>query len=94
MLRRLPIKTYAGCSEFKTGENASPMMLVLRVNAIMTPQLNMPIPGVMNRQTCMNDIARFCRETNPEQGGILKCLKSHGNEISAPCRESIKAMEE
>jgi hypothetical protein len=46
------------------------------------------------RQTCMNDLARFCRETNPEQGGILKCLKSHGNEISAPCRESIKAMDE
>ena len=46
------------------------------------------------RQTCMNDISRFCGETNPEQGGILKCLKSQGNEISAPCRESIKVMEE
>ena len=46
------------------------------------------------RQTCMNDIVRFCKETDPAQGGILKCLKSQGDEISAPCRESIKTLED
>lgn len=46
------------------------------------------------RQACMGDIAKLCSETNPEQGGLLKCLKSRGDEVSIPCRESIKAMQE
>ena len=45
------------------------------------------------RQACKDDMAKFCKEADPAQGGSLKCLKEHENELSAPCNESIKAMQ-
>ena len=44
------------------------------------------------RQTCMSDMAKFCKDANPTQGGMLRCLNDHEKEISVPCRESIKAI--
>ena len=46
------------------------------------------------RQACMNDMAKFCSDANPTQGGMIKCLKDHANEVSAPCSASIKGMVE
>ena len=47
---------------------------------------------VQFRQACLNDMAKFCNDANPTQGGMLKCLKDHEKEISASCSESVKAM--
>ena len=44
------------------------------------------------RQACLNDMAKFCNDANPTQGGMLKCLKNHEKEISVSCNESIKAL--
>jgi hypothetical protein len=44
------------------------------------------------RQTCMNDMARFCNDADPEKGGMLNCLKQHEKELSTACDESVKAM--
>jgi hypothetical protein len=44
------------------------------------------------RQACLNDMATFCNDANPTQGGMIKCLNDHEKEISVPCSESIKAM--
>jgi hypothetical protein len=46
------------------------------------------------RQACLNDMAKFCNDANPTQGGMIKCLKDHEKEISASCSESIKMMVE
>jgi len=46
------------------------------------------------RQACTNDIVRFCKETDPGQGGIIRCLNEHGKEISPSCSESMKALKE
>ena len=46
------------------------------------------------RQACMNDMAKFCTDANPTQGGMLKCLTDHEKEISASCSASIKMMVE
>jgi hypothetical protein len=46
------------------------------------------------RQACLNDMATFCSDANPTQGGMIKCLKEHEKEISASCGESIKMMVE
>ena len=43
-------------------------------------------------QTCKDDIAKFCKGVNPGQGGLARCMQEHVNEISAPCRESVKAI--
>jgi hypothetical protein len=45
------------------------------------------------RQACMNDMAKFCKDADPAQDGLLKCLKAHENELSASCNDSIKAMQ-
>ena len=42
------------------------------------------------RQACRDDVAKFCKDIDPKQGGIAKCLKGHANGLSAACRESMK----
>ncbi len=44
------------------------------------------------RQACMNDMTKFCKEANPTQGGMLKCLNDNTKKISASCRGSIKEL--
>ena len=44
------------------------------------------------RQACLPDMAKFCNDANPMQGGMLKCLNDHEKDISVSCSESIKAM--
>ena len=44
------------------------------------------------RQSCIGDMARLCSNASPTQGGMMKCLSEHENELSAPCSQSIKAM--
>jgi hypothetical protein len=46
------------------------------------------------RQNCANDIVKFCNLASPDQGGLMKCLNEHEKELSAPCNESVKALQE
>jgi hypothetical protein len=36
---------------------------------------------------CSKDIARFCKNVNPDHDGILKCLETHARELSKACRD-------
>ncbi len=38
------------------------------------------------RQACQDDVAKFCKDTKPGNGRIVKCLKEHEQELSAPCQ--------
>ena len=42
------------------------------------------------RLACRNDMAKFCNDATPEQGGMLKCLSDHEKEISGSCSQSLK----
>jgi hypothetical protein len=44
------------------------------------------------RDRCIGDMAKFCQDASPTQGGMMKCLDEHENALSDPCRQSIKAM--
>jgi hypothetical protein len=44
------------------------------------------------RQNCIGDMARLCNDASPTQGGMMKCLSEHENELSAPCSQGIKTM--
>ncbi|MDA8105300.1 MAG: hypothetical protein M0Z71_07925 [Nitrospiraceae bacterium] len=47
------------------------------------------------REACNEDMAKFCKDVQPEQSVIEKCLSSHEGELSASCGERMKAtMEE
>jgi hypothetical protein len=45
------------------------------------------------KQACKYDVAKFCKDVNPSQGGVAKCLKEHAAGLSAACRKSIRAAE-
>ena len=41
--------------------------------------------------TCKDDVDKFCKDVDPKDGGILKCLNEHEKELSTPCNGSLKA---
>ena len=47
----------------------------------------------MFRQACGTDMALFCPNVNPANGGMMGCLKKHEKELSLPCSDRLKAME-
>jgi hypothetical protein len=38
---------------------------------------------------CAEDIAKFCKDIQPGGGRLVKCMKEHEKELSAPCRQQI-----
>jgi hypothetical protein len=46
------------------------------------------------RQACREDVVKFCSGSPSVKGGISACLKEHGNELSGPCKEALKAVME
>ncbi|MEE9910463.1 MAG: cysteine rich repeat-containing protein [Deltaproteobacteria bacterium] len=46
-----------------------------------------------NNNPCGPDIARFCKDVNPANNGIMKCLEEHESELSPVCREHEVKME-
>ncbi len=45
------------------------------------------------KQTCSQDVVIFCKDVDPRQGGVVKCLKARANEISPACRDTIKMID-
>jgi hypothetical protein len=43
-------------------------------------------------QACEDDVAKFCREANPANAGIEKCLNEHQKELSTPCSQVLKTV--
>ena len=46
----------------------------------------------MFRQACGKDMALFCANADPANGGMMGCLKKHEKELSPPCVERLKSM--
>jgi hypothetical protein len=40
-------------------------------------------------QACHDDALKFCKDVKPGERRILRCLKSHQNELSPECKERI-----
>jgi hypothetical protein len=43
------------------------------------------------RRDCGPDIVKFCNDVNPEQQGLLKCVKEHEDGLSPACSTWLKA---
>ena len=41
------------------------------------------------REACADDVAKFCKDVKPGDGGVMKCLKEHESELSTSCREHV-----
>jgi hypothetical protein len=38
---------------------------------------------------CADDAAKFCKDVQPGQGRIIKCMKEHENELSTGCKQHL-----
>jgi hypothetical protein len=45
---------------------------------------------MMVRQTCRNDVTRFCNDVKLGSAGINTCLGEHSTELSIPCRDALQ----
>lgn len=43
---------------------------------------------------CADDAARLCKDVQPGQGNMARCLKEHAGELSPACQENIAKMKE
>lgn len=41
------------------------------------------------RKPCADDVARLCKDVQPGQGRVAKCLKERKEELSLACKEHI-----
>ena len=39
---------------------------------------------------CMDELERFCRDVQPGEGRIIKCLQEHDRNLSPVCRDKIQ----
>ena len=42
---------------------------------------------------CSGDVAKFCKDVQPGEGRIIKCLKEHEKELSPTCKQQVAEME-
>ena len=42
---------------------------------------------------CSGDVAKFCKDVQPGEGRIIKCLKEHEKELSPTCKQHVADME-
>ncbi len=40
-------------------------------------------------QACDADVQKFCKDVQPGQGRLIKCLREHDKELSAECRAKM-----
>ncbi len=41
------------------------------------------------RQVCKNDMSKFCNDSKLGFDGLTACLRGHGSEVSAPCKDAL-----
>jgi hypothetical protein len=41
-------------------------------------------------QACSGDITQFCKEIQPGEGRIMKCLREHDKELSSTCSAKLE----
>ncbi len=44
------------------------------------------------QRPCMDELEKFCKEVQPGEGRIIRCLQEHDHELSALCREKLHSV--
>ncbi len=42
------------------------------------------------QQACTEDVNKFCKDTKPGGGRILRCLEANEKDLGPPCREKLQ----
>lgn len=69
-------------------------VVVMSVLLLATPALAQATPEQKERartvaKACQADARKFCQGIQPGGGRLLACLKGHGAELSAACRNML-----
>ena len=46
-----------------------------------------------NARSCDGDVAKLCKDVQPGEGRVVKCLQAHAQEVSPACRQEMAGME-
>lgn len=58
---------------------------------LMMPAISMAAEPAAQKP-CAEDIEKYCKDVKPGEGGILKCLKEHDDELSDSCRDKLNSV--
>lgn len=47
-----------------------------------------------DRGACADDVAKICKDVQPGQGRLIKCMKEHENELSPGCKANLAGIKE
>jgi cysteine rich repeat protein len=47
-------------------------------------------PG--EQRPCMDELEKFCKDVQPGEGRIIKCLQEHDRDLSAVCRDKVQSI--
>ena len=46
-----------------------------------------------NNDACADDLAKYCKDVQPGQGRIIKCMEEHENNLSSGCKANLAEMD-
>jgi hypothetical protein len=46
-----------------------------------------------NSGACADDLANYCKDVQPGEGRIIKCMEEHENNLSSGCKATMAEME-
>jgi hypothetical protein len=41
------------------------------------------------KESCKDDVARYCADVEPGQGGLARCLRDHEADLSQSCKDAL-----
>ena len=54
-----------------------------------------PVPKAFaDKGACADDVSKFCKDVQPGQGRIIKCMKEHESELSPGCKAQLAQVKE
>ena len=65
------------------------IVIVTFLALAMSAAAGEPAPGVA--EACVADHARLCEEQSIQSEGAMRCLMSHRQEVTDPCRTALEA---
>ena len=51
-------------------------------------------PAHADKGACKADVEKFCKDVEPGEGRIIKCLHEHDNDLGEDCRKKMKKRHE
>jgi hypothetical protein len=75
-------------------QSASRIVLVVFIAAAVGVGFWPASKALADRGACADDVLKFCKDVQPGEGRIIKCMKEHENELSPGCKAQLAHVKE